>query len=424
MGRGRVNARGAKRRLSFVDVFAGCGGMSLGLFEAGWTGQFAIEKNRDAFNTLAKNLIDGKRHSFAWPSWLPRKACTTRTFLAKYGRKLGTLKGKINLIAGAPPCQGFSLAGRRLHSDPRNSLFKEYLQIVNQVRPRFLLVENVQGFSFPFRKTGGQRTAHKPYSDVLANQLANLGYTTFSELVNFSEYGVPQNRTRFVLLGIRKGDPAEVKLKGCTPFELLRRRRTAFLRSRHLSVTRPTSARQAIVDLETKGCQLADCPSQPYSGFKEIMYAVDRSRPRFVVLMQRHAHGSPDSLRLPRHKPRTIRQFEKIILSCRQGQSLNQADRARLGIKKRALTPLHPKRPASTVTTLPDDIIHYSEPRILTVRENARLQSFPDWFEFTGDYTTGGDNRRRDCPRYTQVGNAVPPLFAEAIGLLLRQLAS
>lgn len=71
------------------------------------------------------------------------------------------------------------------------------------------------------------------------------------------------------------------------------------------------------------------------------------------------------------------------------------------------------------MTTLPDDMIHYAEPRILTVRETARLQSFPDWFQFKGKYTTGGDRRTKECPRYTHMGNAVPPLLAEAIGRAL-----
>lgn len=74
------------------------------------------------------------------------------------------------------------------------------------------------------------------------------------------------------------------------------------------------------------------------------------------------------------------------------------------------------KQPAPTLTTLPDDILHYSDPRILTVRECARLQSFPDWFTFHGKYTTGGELRKVECPRYTQVGNAVPPLLARAVG--------
>jgi DNA (cytosine-5)-methyltransferase 1 len=91
-------------------------------------------------------------------------------------------------------------------------------------------------------------------------------------------------------------------------------------------------------------------------------------------------------------------------------------------MKKQAMTVLSSGHPGSTITTLPDDILHYSEPRILTVRENARLQSFPDWFRFLGKYTSGGKARRLDCPRYSQVGNAVPPLFAEAVGDILQQI--
>jgi DNA (cytosine-5)-methyltransferase 1 len=77
---------------------------------------------------------------------------------------------------------------------------------------------------------------------------------------------------------------------------------------------------------------------------------------------------------------------------------------------------------APTVTTHPDDMVHYSEPRILSVRELARLQSFPDWYEFKGKYTTGGTLRKTDVPRYTQVGNAVPSLFAEQVGLIFKEL--
>src|SRR5690606_11481164 len=100
----------------------------------------------------------------------------------------------------------------------------------------------------------------------------------------------------------------------------------------------------------------------------------------------------------------------------RRGVNLSEADRARLGMLKHRTVPMSPTQPAPTLTTLPDDIVHYSDPRILTVRESARLQSFPDWFTFHGKYTTGGDRRKVECPRYTQVGNAVPSLLAKAIG--------
>ena len=78
--------------------------------------------------------------------------------------------------------------------------------------------------------------------------------------------------------------------------------------------------------------------------------------------------------------------------------------------------------PAPTLTTLPDDLLHYQEPRILTVREMARLQSFPDWFKFLGRYTSGGDRRAKECPRFTQVGNAVPPRLAQFLGSYLQEV--
>ena len=91
-------------------------------------------------------------------------------------------------------------------------------------------------------------------------------------------------------------------------------------------------------------------------------------------------------------------------------------------MNRRGVTVLDPNAQAPTVTSIPDEIVHYSEPRILTVRECARLQSFPDWFQFKGKYTSGGMSRKHEVPRYTQVGNAVPPLFAEQIGIALREV--
>src|SRR5690606_22213764 len=107
---------------------------------------------------------------------------------------------------------------------------------------------------------------------------------------------------------------------------------------------------------------------------------------------------------------------------CTPGGSLSDKDKDLIGTKKHSICGLDQNKPSRTLTTLPDDILHYKEPRILTVRESARIQSFPDDYEFTGKYTTGGTSRTKKCPRYTQVGNAVPPLLGEAIGKVLFQL--
>jgi DNA (cytosine-5)-methyltransferase 1 len=410
---------------NFIDVFAGCGGLSLGLIRAGWSGLFAIEKNEHAFQTLKINLIEGSRKGFVWPSELPMQAMPTSELLGNYKSYLRSLKGQVNLLAGGPPCQGFSMAGRRTHSDPRNSLINDYINIVNILEPRFLLIENVQGFSLAFRKGISKAKQKAPYSVLVRERLEKLGYLVFTQLVDLSLYGVPQNRKRFILIAIRKGDPCLKKLGKKSPFDLLEKQRKQFLSKKELPTNRPVSAKEAIGDLEVSGKKLianADFMKKGQS-FKEITYNSKAFRSSFTKLVRKGTKSAPNSLRLAQHRRETIHQFSKLSRICERGKSIKASERKRLGLKKHALTVLGQHLPSATVTTLPDDIIHYSEPRILTVRENARLQTFPDWFEFTGPYTTGSGQRKDACPRYTQVGNAVPPLFAEAIGKVLKNLA-
>lgn len=405
----------------YIDLFAGCGGMSLGLRNAGWKLAFAIEKNRDAFTTYKTNLLR-ELDQVAWPEWLPQRAHTTRSVLSKFERRLKGLRGQIDLIAGGPPCQGFSLAGRRVHSDPRNSLFRDYLRFVSLVRPRFLLVENVQGFDMPFRASK-RRGRPITYSDVLRNELGRLKYKVFSDVVTLTRFGVPQTRKRFIVIAIRNDQAALSQFRLQTPFESLYAESSAFLKARGLSTDGPITTEDAIGDLRTIGKELVEWTG-PLKGYKQLSYLPPRQPSSFVTLMRKGCGlDAPNSMRLPRHRKDTMLQFFRIRSTCKPGYSLCDQDRRRLGIKKHAITPLAANLPSATVTTLPDDMIHYCEPRVLTVREHARLQTFPDWFRFTGSYTTGGKARRIKCPRYSQVGNAVPPLFAEALGTLLAQLA-
>jgi len=402
----------------FIDLFAGCGGLSLGLLNAGWTGCFAIEKHPDAFQTLSLNLIDG-RHKFGWPGWLPVKAMSTSQLLKEHRQDLRDCRGQIGLIAGGPPCQGFSLAGRRIHSDPRNLLSDDYLMIVDLVRPRFLVIENVQGFALPFKAHGVGKEREQPHSEVISNRLRSLGYEPFGGLIDLHRFGVPQRRKRYILIAARHDEPVLAVLRKDHPLRLLRATATDFLRSKGLKSSAPFTARQALRDLEITGRKLKENTDSGVSGFKEAEYYSCESTSGLIQLLRRGVSGPPSSIRLPNHRPATIAHFRRVQETCRPGRCINDQDRRRLGIRKHALTPLVADKISATVTTLPDDLIHYAEPRVLTVREHARLQTFPDWFTFAGKYTSGGKSRRHDCPRYSQVGNAVPPLFAEALGNFL-----
>ena len=125
------------KEFTYIDVFSGCGGLSLGLFKAGWKGLFAIEKSPMAFETLKHNLMDRKDH-FDWPAWLPKKNHDIDKVLSSYRDELSSLRGKVTLVAGGPPCQGFSFAGRRKENDGRNKLVDSYVQFVSLVKPKML----------------------------------------------------------------------------------------------------------------------------------------------------------------------------------------------------------------------------------------------------------------------------------------------
>lgn len=400
---------------SFIDLFAGCGGLSLGLRKAGWTGAFAVEKNPDAFQTLKHNLIDRDVVSpFEWPSWLPCQSMTTSKLIDEYLPELKRLKGSIDLIAGGPPCQGFSFAGRRNPNDPRNRLTEEYIQIVKIIQPKFLLLENVKGFNAAFKQNGKK---DKVYAEVVKEKLEKAGYKVFHQMCSASAFGVPQPRSRFIMIAFRADQECSDN-----PFKLLEIFLPKYRTSKGLHKSADIVVKEAISDLEVSKAKLVSCKDT--KGFKQIQYRSNELS-NYQKLMREQCVNdhSPNSLRLPKHRPDTLKRFKTVLRKFPKGKSLSKEALIGLGTKKQCFTPLHPEMLSRTITTLPDDLLHYSEPRILTVRENARIQSFPDWFEFQGKYTTGGARRKEECPRYTQVGNAVPPLMAEALGLIIKDIS-
>jgi len=202
-------------------------------------------------------------------------------------------------------------------------------------------------------------------------------------------------------------------------FQLLEVARVRQLKE--LGLPGAVSAADALSDLEIEGKVLVDCTDPALTRpSKEIRY--DGPTSAYQRLMHEGHSGPMDSMRLARHRDDVRERFGRILAECRRGVRMDDASRKTYGLKKHRIYPMARGEPAPTVTTLPDDILHYSEPRILTVREYARLQSFPDHFVFKGKFTTGGDRRTKECPRYTQVGNAVPPYLARAIGTAVRDL--
>ena len=286
-------------------------------------------------------------------------------------------------------------------------------------------MENVQGINSAFGlskkvKNSDYGNDKKSYACQICEALEGRGYVVQQHTLRAVDFGVPQSRPRCFTLAIRK-ELLGRYLAPCLKDSLFQLR-PRFLTDHGLSEFTPVTVSNAISDLTTSEKCLVECvDKESPSGFKEIAY--EKPETSYQKLMHIGMNGkSPNSLRLVNHRPETVKRFRDILRTCRKGVQLSKKDRIRLGIKKAAIVPLSPNKPSHTLTTLPDDFIHYEEPRIHSVREHARLQSFPDWFEFRGKFTTGGARRTKECPRYTQVGNAVPPLMAEAIGTALLQM--
>jgi DNA (cytosine-5)-methyltransferase 1 len=403
-----------KERTTYIDLFAGCGGLSLGLHNAGWKGLFAIEKSTDAFKTLKHNLIDNKNH-FDWPTWFPKEHIEIDKAIRLYKPYFVSLQHSVDLVAGGPPCQGFSTAGRRNENDERNNLIKSYINFIKIVKPKILFFENVKGFMLEFKKN---KDKGKEYSKYVENALNRAGYFVKGELINFGDYGIPQKRTRFILVGVRKNISNASMDLAESFFTTLKENRFSFLSQKNL--TTDTNLKDAISDL-LKANGLKESPDT--KGFFAGTYT-KANCPYQTFMREGIEVEIADSHRFPKHRPDITEKFGVILNTCKKNKDIDAKTRAHFNIKKHTVIPLDENDKSPTITTLPDDYIHYSEPRILTVREYARIQSFPDWYQFQGKYTTGGKLRTKEVPRYSQIGNAIPPLFGEQIGLVLKQLIS
>lgn len=398
-----------KNNYTVIDLFAGCGGLSLGLYESGWHGLFAIEKNEFAFETLKANLIE-KKHHFDWPKWLPIKNHDINKILEQYSEQLKALQGTVDLVAGGPPCQGFSMAGRRVENDVRNQLVFSYIKFIEYVRPKMILFENVKGFTYAFDKNKNPDAV--PYSKIVIEKLQQLGYDVSPQVIDFSKYGVPQKRKRFILVGIQKAIGTASKF-----VEKLDSNKQRFLTSKHL--TENTTIADAISDLLRSN---GESPTPDRKGFMSGIYGEPVSE--YQKLMRRNTNNTiADSHSFAKQSEEKVSCYRKLLAEYpRRGVRIDGTARNGWNIKQRGIVILNPDAAAPTITGQPDDYLHYCEPRIMTVRECARIQSFPDWYEIKKKYTTGGKQRKVEVPRYSQVGNAIPPLFAEQAGLVLKEM--
>lgn len=353
-----------------IELFAGSGGLMLGLEMAGFQTLVANEIHSDPCKTLRRNfphvpVIEGSISE------------VSRDALIEAGGRR-----EVDLVAGGPPCQGFSTAGLKDPVDPRNSLIGEFVRIVREVQPRFFLMENVTGL----------KTLHdgRLFANVLS-EFDSLGYSFQYGIVHAADFGVPQMRKRLIIIGARDEELPEF------PIPRFRSPKDATLFTSDLPTFR------------TCGDALGDIPAIAAG---EICTEYEQP-PRSEY--QRLMRSGSDRLfnhQTSKHRPETIAYYSLVPPG---GTWLDIPPEKRK--KKQGMQRWPTGGLARTVTSEPTDFLHPTLDRIPTIRELARIQSFPDRFEFIGQRTTGNKMRRLGyCAQSQQVGNAVPPLLAQAIG--------
>lgn len=442
-----------RRPMYMVDMFAGCGGLSMGMENADFVPVFVNELNADAMATYLMN----RHHSLGGEYFSENENLRCNDANDLRGERLEQLvsdlanipelglhydKGaspatgsgsNLDVLAGGPPCQGYSGIGIRRSYDvdkadlPSNHLFVRMAQVVRKLRPRIFLFENVQGLLNAKWTRGGN---DKIFPDVLKEFRSIPGYTVRYSLVRAKDYGVPQNRPRVLLVGIR-----DDILQACDWLDPHAHADDALT---CCFLPEPTRGFPDLIDLlgdlvdpvvsdvllggsfERGPFVTTKYPSKPRNELQRKLRKAPEWFPSKTVPLTEHEYS--------KHKPNIVAKFQHMldndgeIPAHFQTKKFSQRVlRARWGNTE----------PNMTATSLADDYVHFCQPRALTVREWARLQLFPDWYQFAGKRTTGGLRRAgnpreglfdREVPKYTQIGNAVPVGLAEAVGKHFRKI--
>lgn len=413
--------------LSYIETFAGCGGLSLGLYYAGWHGVFAVERDPMAFSTLKRNLIDSSspyHHFKQWPVWLPKRNLNIEELLdnKQFLARLSSYKNKLDLIAGGPPCQGFSVGGARDGADIRNELVFKHLELINLIKPKIALIENVEGITRAFQSKPSD--LNQPTAYVVLNILKELGYSSDYYQVLASDFGVPQRRRRIIIVGFREDvvedfcsdSLFEKSVKSIFQKELVLASKYV-RRYFRLPLEGDITVKDAIEDLSSS--KIVPCPDS--FGYWSSPYL--KARSSYALAMRKGIKENliPDSHRFSNHG----KQVKNLYVLAHETQKPGRLPRDFLlknGTKTHKKVLLDPNSVSTTLTTHPDEQIHFKFPRNISLREMARFQSFPDDFYFLGRYTLNGPRRKLDVPRCAQIGNAVPPLLGFGIGIALKQM--
>ena len=336
-----------------VDLFCGCGGLSAGFRNAGYEIVAGVDIDKQALTTYQKNFPNSK----AIESDLSR---LTKEDFSKIT--------SCDVLLGGPPCQGFSLAGKLEEGDKRNHLVFSYLKIIKHIQPKAVVIENVPNI---LNFAGGA------FADAIVNGLERLNYYVEVFKINCAEFGVPQSRNRVFFIATRKNKFSIEKLYA-------------------KKIAKQITVKDAISDLPL----LED----EYGSFES--YYSTKAQNEYQKVMR-----SKSNILYNHEAVKHTEKTKSIIAMVPDGGNYKNLPAHLQSTRKVniAWTRMNSSKPCFTIDAGHNHHFHYSANRVPTVRECARIQSFPDNFIFIGNRTS----------QYRQVGNAVPPLIAEKIALSL-----
>lgn len=346
--------------MNAIDLFAGCGGLSKGFMDAGYHIIVGVDNDQAALNTFTRNHPG----AVAMNADLSKQE-TFDEILKVAGDR------SIDVIIGGPPCQGFSLTGPRNFDDERNKLYLAVFEMVKQYNPKGFIIENVPGMATLY---------NGEIKDEILRRFEDLGYNVECKILCAADYGVPQMRKRLIFMGIRSdlGRP--------------------YFPEPVVDPEHYVTCREAIGDLPPRvvelGAENDEYIMEPQSEYQRKM------RGDMTVL---HNHVATKHTQMVKDTIALVPQggnYKDLPPGVGESRKFNEA-----------WTRYHGDRPSRTIDTGHRNHFHYEHNRVPTIRENARLQSFPDDFVFLGTRTQ--QNR--------QVGNAVPPLLGYHLGLALKK---
>ncbi|WP_158260213.1 DNA cytosine methyltransferase [Photobacterium sp. GB-56] len=357
--------------ITTVDLFCGAGGFSEGFAKAGgFEPLLAVDFDLQATETFKHNHPN------------INVVCADVSTLDKDKILSLTDNRNVQVVIGGPPCQGFSLAGLRLPDDPKNQLFKEYVRIVDILKPDIFIFENVVGI------VSMQRGL---VLDAICLEFEKIGYEVSHSIVNSADFGVPQARPRFIMIGSKHGQKIGMPQPTHSAEKNLQSQLFDNALLPHVSV-KDALSNLPIIHQGEGSEEVVNLP--PMNSYQEMVFG------------QRNP-GKLFNQRATRHSDKIVERYSAMP----QGGDIRSLPEE-LRTKKNNVFRLNEKVASRTITcNFRTDIIHPWMPRGLTTREAARLQSFDDDYQFFGNLTRKAKYLTQD----DQVGNAVPPLLAKAL---------